>query len=486
MESTTTVSEPHTVLASSSNHDSSRWTINGRPKIIEFYGFEGEDFRHFLHLLESFFALNGITQDARKVAILRAQLRRVAVVYFENALKERNLTLGKISFAEATLILQDHFVSESIIECYQSAFEEMYQSSKESPSEFLSRLYEAAELANIHDEKFIFARYRAGLRQDIKTFCKEMSAINFQDWTKHSNAWWNAHSVRAIHLVDNPFSDNSVHGNFNGDKGKNLSLTKVNNEKALASKNVFINTTPTSAAEAYADSMSPSIANITARMEALELHSLIPSTDKEGNVDTNIIRSMAVKSLTTDKEFRSFIKNIIQEACDEKVMTRKPYKNYRKNYDGYRNDNYNGNTEEERHYQGYDHYNNYNQPRYYNNHNNFRNHQSHTEANSQLNNYEDGGYQSYRNQNHQGNQRKDGQSRYGGNPNHYSNNNSNGNSNGDYPMFNGSKEYKGPIRNRGYNQRDVNGHNYHGSHPNYNDPNALANARKNIVAHPKN
>ncbi|KAK4520735.1 Trehalose-6-P synthase/phosphatase complex synthase subunit [Mucor velutinosus] len=324
-----------TVLASSAPFDSHRWTNAGRPKIIEFYGFEGEDFRHFLQLMESFFALKGITQDPRKVAIMRAQLRRVAAIFFDNTLKERNLALNKISFTDATTILQERFVSESIIECYQSTFDEMCQSPKESPSEFLSRLYKAADLANIHDEKFISARYRAGLCKEIKIFCKEMSAINFQDWVKHSNAWWNAHSVKAIHFVDNPFSVDRASGFFNGDNGKKLALNKVNNEKALSSKSVCINPIPTSAAEAYANSVSPTIANITSRMEALELHSLIPSTDKEGQFERNTIRDRAVKSLITDKEFKSFLKNIIQEANDEKVMTRKPYRNNHRNSDGY-------------------------------------------------------------------------------------------------------------------------------------------------------
>jgi hypothetical protein len=55
----------------------------------------------------------------------------------------------------------------------------------ESPSEFLSRLYEAAELANITDERFIYSRFRLGLLNEIKIFCKELSAVNFQDWIKH-------------------------------------------------------------------------------------------------------------------------------------------------------------------------------------------------------------------------------------------------------------------------------------------------------------
>lgn len=112
----------------------------------------------------------------------------------------------KISYLGAIGILQDHFVSDLIIEDYQSAFEEIQQAPKdESPSEFLSCLYEAAELANITDERFIYSRFRSGLLNEIKIFCKELSAVNFQDWIKHSNAWWNAHSITSIKLVDNPF-----------------------------------------------------------------------------------------------------------------------------------------------------------------------------------------------------------------------------------------------------------------------------------------
>jgi hypothetical protein len=88
MANTTTIQE-NTVLASSRPSDSYRWTNSGKPKIIEFYGFEGEDFCHFLHLLKSFFALSGITNDIRKVSILRAQLRRVAAVFLTTYLKKK-------------------------------------------------------------------------------------------------------------------------------------------------------------------------------------------------------------------------------------------------------------------------------------------------------------------------------------------------------------------------------------------------------------
>ena len=60
-----------------------------RPKLIEFYGYEGEDFRHFHELLDSYLILSNTHSDSRKLAILRSQLRRAAKVYFEKKYTQR-------------------------------------------------------------------------------------------------------------------------------------------------------------------------------------------------------------------------------------------------------------------------------------------------------------------------------------------------------------------------------------------------------------
>ncbi|CEP09096.1 hypothetical protein [Parasitella parasitica] len=277
-----------TVLDSTSTIESNRWGSYGKPKIIEFNGFEGEDFRHFLHILESFYALNGITHDARKVAIMRAQLRRVASVYSDSMLKERNTTLSKVSYSESVNILKNHFVSAATIEFYQNAFDEMTQSKGKSPSEFLSRLYEGADLANISDEKFIFSRFKTALSIDIKI--------------KHSSAWWNAHSIKTIHLVDNPFNSGNIY-NPNGNNGKNLNLKPVNSEEMSPSNDVFFKPNPKLAKEAYASPMCPLIASLTAKMKALELHSLIPNTSEKGQIDSSVIRGNAIKSYYPDQDY---------------------------------------------------------------------------------------------------------------------------------------------------------------------------------------
>ncbi|KAG2230256.1 hypothetical protein INT48_009826 [Thamnidium elegans] len=187
----------------------SRWSQNYKQRITEFYDFEGEDFRHFRALLESFFAINGTTQDRRKVIILKAQLRHAAAIFFSNDLKNKNLALEKASYYKAINLLQDRFLSKDLLEEYKYAFQAMKQTTSERPQMYLSRLHEAADLADIQDDKMIFSRFRA-------------------DW--NSNAWWNAHAVKPIHLVNNPFVSGDYYNGSNGikfdsDKMKNDTMT---------------------------------------------------------------------------------------------------------------------------------------------------------------------------------------------------------------------------------------------------------------------
>lgn len=67
-------------------------------------------------------------------------------------------------------------------------------------------------------------------------------------------------------------------------------------------------------------------------MEALELHPLIPSTGEKGQADSDAIRDKTVKSLLSDDGFRSLLKSIVQEANDERVNARKPYKGKKQVY----------------------------------------------------------------------------------------------------------------------------------------------------------
>ncbi|KAG1580706.1 hypothetical protein G6F48_010280 [Rhizopus delemar] len=178
-----------------------------RPRLVEFYGYEGEDFRHFQELLDSYLVLSNTHSDARKLAILRSQLRRAAKMYFEKViLKDR----PQVTYDEAIELLKNYYITPELIQNYELEFNEMTQGEQEHPQIFLSRLREAADLANITSEAVIESRYRAGLLKEIKLFCIQSSARNFQDWVTHSEGWWNANRPRKIAMVDNPFIPRNV------------------------------------------------------------------------------------------------------------------------------------------------------------------------------------------------------------------------------------------------------------------------------------
>ncbi|KAG2228444.1 hypothetical protein INT48_000426, partial [Thamnidium elegans] len=109
-------------------------------------------------------------------------------------------------------------------------------------------------------------------------------------------------------------------------------------KKQLYLATVNINENHKSHTETYANVISPSIANLTAKLEALELHSLIPGSGSNGKIDNDISQTQTIKSLMSDNDFKSFIKNIVQEVNNEKVSSYIPYKNNRKPI--YNNENY--------------------------------------------------------------------------------------------------------------------------------------------------
>ncbi|KAG1367075.1 hypothetical protein G6F61_013211 [Rhizopus arrhizus] len=173
-----------------------------RPVLIDFHGYEGEDFRHFLEILESYFAINNITQEPRKLTILKAQLRGAAKVYYEKEILKR---IPDVKYDNATELLTNHYITPELIQSYELEFNEMYQGEQEHPQIFLARLREAADLAGITQEPVIESRFRAGLLREIKQFCIQSSSKTMQDWINHSEGWWNANRPRKIAMVDNPF-----------------------------------------------------------------------------------------------------------------------------------------------------------------------------------------------------------------------------------------------------------------------------------------
>jgi hypothetical protein len=357
---------------------------NVKPKIIEFYGFEGEDFRYFRSVLETFFSLSGITQDNRRVNVLRTQLRRSAGVFFDKVLEKKNININKIAYSDAIHLLQAHYITERLIQNYELAFNEMTQSPGESPQVFLSRLYEAADLAEIQEEKLIHSRFRAGLLPALKTFCREQSASTFEQWVKHADGWWNAHAPQGINLVENPFvatpSSYIVNNVSPGIKNLNEKSVRFSDERVEAFKDVTGKVHKLNN-KMYSSEESPTVAALTAKLEALDLHQLIPYIDSNENANENVIKRNT-ESLKTDNGLKTFIKNIVQEVVENdmkdknyngyydnrKNQYRKP-RRFSGNYD-YRNEDYFDNdaaNPTEGYYPYRRRYNNYNDRSNYNN-----------------------------------------------------------------------------------------------------------------------
>ncbi|KAG1127157.1 hypothetical protein G6F38_013700 [Rhizopus arrhizus] len=60
-------------------------------------------------------------------------------------------------------LLKKHYITPELIQSYEIEFNDMCQGTQEHPQIFLSRLREAADLANISNEAVIESRFKAGL-----------------------------------------------------------------------------------------------------------------------------------------------------------------------------------------------------------------------------------------------------------------------------------------------------------------------------------
>ncbi|KAG1129033.1 hypothetical protein G6F38_013561 [Rhizopus arrhizus] len=108
-------------------------------------------------------------------------------------------------------LLKKHYITPELIQSYEIEFNDMCQGTQEHPQIFLSRLREAADLANISNEAVIESRFKAGLLKEIKLFCIQSSSRTFKEWVNHAEGWWNAHRPRKIAMVDNPFIPRNIH-----------------------------------------------------------------------------------------------------------------------------------------------------------------------------------------------------------------------------------------------------------------------------------
>jgi hypothetical protein len=333
-----------------------------KPKLVEFYGMEGEDFRYFRRVLENFFELANVTSDRRRVTILKTQLRRAAATFFNNVIKARNQQVNatELTYSDAMTILQDNYITERLLMSYENAFNDMTQQSSESPELFLSRLYEAADLANFDNvDTKVFGRFRGGLLPKIRKHCIKNQCVTLKEWTSRASAYWAAKTDTAIHLVDNPFEGyghNSLkmYGSdlyeteFGNSSTHLLSQARVNGNNNGNSKNV-VNVQPSMVQSIKSVSQKgngenlqvrstvddrSAIASLTARMEALELNQLIIPGEKEKSVD---LYSGEKEKLPISKEdLKAFIQSVVQEVKKDNAIGKEDVRNY------YHDDYYDG------------------------------------------------------------------------------------------------------------------------------------------------
>lgn len=179
-----------------------------KPRLIEFSGAEGEDFRNFMEILDSFFAVSNITDETRKVIVLKAQLRRTAKSFLESELHSGGSTsTNTLTYTQAIEKLKSRYITPELINRYLISFNELVQGADEHPRTFLGRLQEAAELAELKDkDNQIEIRFQIGLLPEIRKFCIRNSAHTFKEYLDKADGWWNAERPCTINMKDSPFN----------------------------------------------------------------------------------------------------------------------------------------------------------------------------------------------------------------------------------------------------------------------------------------
>lgn len=347
-----------------------------RPKLIEFYGYEGEDFRHFHELLDSYLILSNTHSDSRKLAILQSQLRRAAKVYFEKSILK---DYPQVTYEKAIELLKNHYITPELIQNYELEFNDMVQGEQEHPQIFLSRLREAADLANITSEAVIESRFRAGLLREIKQFCIQSSARSFPEWLNHAEGWWNANRPRKIAMVDNPFIPRNINNAliYHGDMyqqhhsygNHNIDLIDANERPSQVIPVMDINS------QGLLNSVTtvPHLVNGPHQLSTLEVAG--NSRRSHAYPQHNVSHQLSNHNSQQD------IVNLIQQTIRHELNSQQQFQPYNRNYNRrsrYNNNNrdynqnnnsqgYNQNNDYRGNNNGYNHSNGYNSNNDYNN-----------------------------------------------------------------------------------------------------------------------
>lgn len=434
----------NTVLVEPSAHPrQDAYATTFKPKLIEFHGSEGEDFRPFVDMLNNYFRLTKITNDERKVDILTNQLAKTAKTYFEYVLGSEEYG-SEITYDGAIDILRDYFVTPGLINKYINEFHELKQRVDEHPKVFLARLREHAKLAEFENaETQVRTRFMLGLLPQIKEVCVVNAVKTFQDYADKAEGWWSAKMLRTPETDNHSFNvrdSGSPYRSTSLEKDRNgLSFPKTRKELNVADVNAFIG----HANDQYRQQ--PNIAQMIEQLQALELYQLEHGRD---GVPTQLKPLPEV-----DSDMRIMFRQFLQEELKhmripEYTNNGGNYKNNssrnrnNNNYNGY--NNYNGNNSYNNNYNNG--YNNYNG----NNNQGYNNHQGNN--GSYGNNNQPGYYPNNDSYNQNGPRNSNNNGNYNGNRN---NNNNNYKNNGNYDHHN---NYSGPSnqpnQNNGSNNKN--------------------------------
>ncbi|KAG2211528.1 hypothetical protein INT45_007797 [Circinella minor] len=189
------------VLAHGTDH-----SLSYKPKLIDFCGYEGEDFRHFRDTLESYFAIANIKDSERQASILNAQVKKYTRIFLQSKVRKNHAIGGK--YTELIKLLEEEYVTPDVIEYYKDAFEQIIQGEDEPPRMFLGRIQQAADLAELvgkQGEALIEAKFKSGLLPRVKKHCYMMGATTFHDYKQFSYGFWRGQHGTTLYPQDNPF-----------------------------------------------------------------------------------------------------------------------------------------------------------------------------------------------------------------------------------------------------------------------------------------
>ena len=165
------------------------------PQSLAFGGYEHEDFHLFRRNFRQFMMLAGVKEDTRRqIEILHAVLRGPALSFFEQKIFPRYQDMDDHrvqTLPEVMDLLEFEYITDHDLLRKKQVVNTMTQRANESPRQFLGRLREAADVANIAmNEDFIQARFIQGLLPEIRKHCLGSGRLDHVTMMMAADGYW--------------------------------------------------------------------------------------------------------------------------------------------------------------------------------------------------------------------------------------------------------------------------------------------------------